>query len=61
MSTREEALAELAQVFEMIAAEYREKGMSLPLVRQTAAGLGFRRLRQTGSHERTAMMAHSPR
>ncbi len=30
MSTREEALAELAKVFEMIAEEYREKGMSLP-------------------------------
>jgi predicted RNase H-like HicB family nuclease len=31
MSTREEALAELGQVFEMIAAEYREKGASLPV------------------------------
>jgi predicted RNase H-like HicB family nuclease len=30
MSTREEALSELAQVFEMIAAEYREKGLPLP-------------------------------
>jgi predicted RNase H-like HicB family nuclease len=30
MSTREEALSELGQVFEMIAAEYREKGISLP-------------------------------
>jgi predicted RNase H-like HicB family nuclease len=30
MPTREEALAELAGVFEMIAAEYREKGLSLP-------------------------------
>lgn len=28
--TREAALAELASVFEMIAAEYREKGLSLP-------------------------------
>jgi hypothetical protein len=26
----EEALAEMARVFEMIAAEYREKGQSLP-------------------------------
>src|SRR5258708_6596872 len=31
MSTREEALAELGQVFEMIAAEYREKGATLPI------------------------------
>lgn len=30
MSTREEALGELAKVFDMIAAEYREKGASLP-------------------------------
>ena len=30
MSTREEALSELEQVFEMIAAEYREKGLSTP-------------------------------
>ena len=31
MSTRELALAELAQVFEIIAAEYREKGAALPI------------------------------
>jgi len=31
MTTREEALAELSRVFEMIAAEYREKGLSLPI------------------------------
>ena len=30
MQTREEAKAELASVFEMIAAEYREKGQPLP-------------------------------
>jgi predicted RNase H-like HicB family nuclease len=30
MSTREAALAELEQVFEMIASEYRDKGLSLP-------------------------------
>ena len=30
MDTREEALAELARVFDMIAAEYREKGLPLP-------------------------------
>ena len=30
MPTREEALAELGRVFEMIAEEYREKGLSLP-------------------------------
>ena len=30
MPTREEALAELAGVLEMIAAEYSEKGRSLP-------------------------------
>jgi predicted RNase H-like HicB family nuclease len=30
MPTREEALAELSRIFEMIAAEYREKGQSLP-------------------------------
>ncbi|HEY1423289.1 MAG TPA: type II toxin-antitoxin system HicB family antitoxin [Candidatus Acidoferrum sp.] len=30
MNTREAALAELTQVFEMIAEEYREKGISLP-------------------------------
>jgi len=30
MDTREEALAELAQVFNMIAEEYREKGLALP-------------------------------
>jgi len=30
MPTREEALAELSHVFEMIAEEYREKGIPLP-------------------------------
>ena len=30
MSTREDALAELERVFEIIAAEYREKHLSLP-------------------------------
>jgi predicted RNase H-like HicB family nuclease len=30
MSTREEALAELSSVFQMIAEEFREKGLSLP-------------------------------
>ena len=30
MNTREEALAELPNVFEMIADEYREKGQKLP-------------------------------
>ena len=30
MTTREAALAELANVFQMIAEEYREKGISLP-------------------------------
>ena len=30
MPTREEAVAELSCVFEMIAAEYGEKGLSLP-------------------------------
>lgn len=30
MATREEALAELTKVFEMIAEEYREKGLPLP-------------------------------
>jgi predicted RNase H-like HicB family nuclease len=30
MPTKEEALAELSGVFEMIAAEYREKKMQLP-------------------------------
>jgi predicted RNase H-like HicB family nuclease len=30
MPTREEAVAELALVFEMIAAEYQEKGQMLP-------------------------------
>jgi predicted RNase H-like HicB family nuclease len=30
MSTRKAALAELEQVFEMIASEYRDKGLSLP-------------------------------
>lgn len=30
METREEALAELSRVFDMIAEEYREKGLSLP-------------------------------
>ena len=30
MPTREEALAELSNVFEMIAEEYREKGIPLP-------------------------------
>ncbi|MGA2741954.1 MAG: type II toxin-antitoxin system HicB family antitoxin [Bryobacteraceae bacterium] len=31
MPTREEALAELGRVFEMIAAEYGEKKLSLPV------------------------------
>jgi predicted RNase H-like HicB family nuclease len=31
MPTREEALIELSRVFEMIAAEYHEKGLNLPL------------------------------
>ncbi len=30
MPTREEALAELTRVFQMIAEEYREKGLALP-------------------------------
>jgi predicted RNase H-like HicB family nuclease len=30
MDTRESALAELTQVFQMIADEYREKGQKLP-------------------------------
>jgi predicted RNase H-like HicB family nuclease len=30
MPTREQALAEIERVFEMIAAEYRDKGQSLP-------------------------------
>lgn len=30
MGTREEALRELVKVFQMIAEEYREKGLSLP-------------------------------
>ena len=30
MPTRAEALAELEQVFKMIAAEYRDKGVSMP-------------------------------
>ena len=30
MPTRQEALAELSSVFEMIAEEYRERSMSLP-------------------------------
>jgi len=30
MATREAALAELERVFEMIAAEYRAKGLSMP-------------------------------
>lgn len=30
MPTREEALAELSNVFEMISGEYREKGLPLP-------------------------------
>lgn len=30
MSTREDALAELGHVFEMIADEYRERGIPLP-------------------------------
>lgn len=30
MNTKEEALAELGRVFEMIAEEYREKGLPLP-------------------------------
>ena len=31
MPTKADALGELEQVFEMIAAEYRDKGISLPL------------------------------
>jgi len=31
MPTREEALAELERVFELLAPEYREKGQSLPI------------------------------
>ncbi len=30
MATREEALAELSHVFDMIAEEYRQKGLPLP-------------------------------
>jgi len=30
MRTRQQALAELEQVFDMIAAEYRDKGLSMP-------------------------------
>ena len=50
MATREEALAELAGVFEMIAAEYGEKGLSLPadstaIVNAERQGRGFPRRR----------------
>ena len=31
MATKEEALSELASVFEMIAAEYRENGIAMPV------------------------------
>ena len=31
MATREEALAELERVFDMIAAEYLDRGLSLPI------------------------------
>ena len=31
MNTREDALSELASVFKMIAEEYRDKGLPLPL------------------------------
>jgi hypothetical protein len=48
MPTRQEAIAELEGVFEMIAAEYSEKGLALPADRL----LGFERQRKTGSHER---------
>ncbi len=30
MPTRQEALAELEQIFDMIAAEYRERGLRMP-------------------------------
>jgi hypothetical protein len=30
MATKEEALSELARVFEMIAAEYRDNGLAMP-------------------------------
>ena len=30
MPTRQQALAEIEQVFDMIAAEYRDKGLSIP-------------------------------
>ena len=66
MPTRNEALAELERVFEMIAAEYTERGHPLPSdtteifmpgaraeeFRRVAARLGFRKARQSGSHER---------
>ena len=66
MPTREDALAELTRVFEMIAVEHAEKGLPLPAdssaivnawsaraedFRRAAVRLGFER-RQTGSHER---------
>lgn len=37
MPTREEALAELSAVYDMIAAEYREQGLELPA--DTTAGI----------------------
>ena len=57
MPTREQALAELNNVFRMISEEYREKGVTLPSatareLHTVARRLGFSRTRQTGSHER---------
>ncbi len=40
MPIREEALAELAQVDRMIAGEYREKGLSMPVDTTAAGGVG---------------------
>ena len=57
MPTREEALVGLYEVFEMIATEYREKGLPLPAdttareFQRIARELGFSKTRQTGGHE----------
>lgn len=66
MDTREEALAELSRVFDMISEEYREKDSPSPRTapkssmpsatarefQAVARKLGFEPRRQTGSHER---------
>src|SRR5713226_4366923 len=61
MQTREKALAELENVFEMIAAEYREKGQPLPAQIWSSRVFDFITARRPGSSGSAPRTGSRPR